>query len=81
MIIVPTAVEANQTESHQFLDLSRGGVNHTNHWLTLTLNFPVHQKQVRKHLNIVKHELGIIIFAPADWSADLNCILLTNLIQ
>ena len=62
MIIVSAAVEANQTEPHQLLNFSRGGVNHTNYRLTITLNFPVHQEQVRKHFNIVEHELGVIIF-------------------
>ena len=62
MIIVPAAVETNQTESHQLLDLSRSRVNHTNHRLAFTLDFPVHKKQIRKHLNIVEHELSIIVF-------------------
>ena len=62
MVVVSTAVEANQTESHQLFNLSRGRVNHTNHRLTLALDFPVHQEQVRKYLNIIEHELGIIIF-------------------
>ena len=44
MVIISTAVEPNQTEPHQFLNLGRCRVNHTDNRLSLTFDFPVYKE-------------------------------------
>ena len=61
MIIVSAAVKTDQTETHQFFNLSRSRVNHTNNRLSFAFNLPVYKEEVREHLNIIEHKLGIII--------------------
>ena len=62
MIIISPAVKPNQPESHQFLNLRWSRVNHTHHRLSFTLDFPVHKKQIRKYLDVIKYQFCFFIF-------------------
>ena len=61
MIVIPAAVESDKAEFQQLLNLSRCGVNHPDNRLPLTGNFPVDQKQVWEHLNVVKDDTCLIV--------------------
>ena len=58
VVIIPPAVEADESELHQALDVFRGRVDHPNHRLRAPRKFPVHEEKVREHLNIIKDEVG-----------------------
>ena len=58
VVIIPPAVEANESELHQALDVFRGRVDHPNHRLCASCKLPVHEKKVRKHLDIIKDEIS-----------------------
>lgn len=58
MVIVPPAVETDESELHQALDVFRGRVDHPNHRLCASRKLPVYEEKVRKHLNIIKDEVG-----------------------
>ena len=58
VVIIPPAVEADESELHQALDVFRGRVDHPNHRLCASCKLPVHEEKVRKHLNIIKDEVS-----------------------
>ena len=62
MIIIPSAVEANKPKLHKIFDLRSGRIDHTNHRLTFALELPVNEKEVRKHLNVVKDYRSFMIY-------------------
>ena len=62
MVVVPAAVEPDETELHQLLDFLGLRVNHPYNGLVGSFNFPVHQEQVREHLHVVKDELSLVVF-------------------
>ena len=58
MVIIPPAVEADESELHQALDVFRGRVDHPNHRLCASCKLPVNEEKVRKHLDIIKDEVS-----------------------
>ena len=62
MVVVPAAVEPDETEFHQLLDFLGLRVNHPYNGLVGPFNFPVHQEQVREHLHVVEDELSLVVF-------------------
>ena len=58
VVIVPPAVETDESELHQALDVFRGRVDHPNHRLCASRKLPVYEEKVWKHLNIIKDEVG-----------------------
>ena len=58
VVIIPPAVEADESELHQALDVFRGRVDHPNHRLCASRKLPVHEEKVRKHLDIIKDEVS-----------------------
>ena len=63
VVIVTTAVESNQLELDEFLDLFWLGVDHADNLLTSTLHLPVHQEEIREYLHIVKHDWLVPVFS------------------
>ena len=63
MVIVTTAVESNQLELDEFLDLFWLGVDHADNLLASTLHLPVHQEEVREYLHIVEYDWLVPIFS------------------
>ena len=63
MVIVTTAVESNQLELDEFLDLFWLGIDHADNLLTSTLYLPVHQKEIREYLHIVEYDRLVPIFS------------------
>ena len=63
VVIVTTAVESNQLELDEFLDLFWLGVNHADNLLTSTLYLPVDQEEIREYLHIVEYDWLIPIFS------------------
>ena len=61
MVIISTTVEPNQSIPHQILDLFRSRIDHANHGLSLALNLPVDQEQVREDLHIVKYQRLFVV--------------------
>ena len=55
MIVVPSAVEADQPVVHQILDFLRLRVDHPHDGIALARQFPVHQKQVWEDFHVVEH--------------------------
>ena len=61
VIVIPAAVEADQVELHQFLNLLGGGIDHPHHRRPRALELPVHQEQVGEDLHVVEHQLGLVV--------------------
>ena len=58
VIVVPPAVESDQLVLYQFLNFMGPGVDHPLA-LLITRILPVHQHQIREHLNIKEHDLVV----------------------
>ena len=63
MVIVTTAVESNQLELDEFLDLFWLRVDHADNLLASALHLPVHQEEIREYLHIVEYDWLIPIFS------------------
>ena len=61
MVVVPAAVEANQVELHQILNLLGGGVDHPHHRSPRALELPVYQEEVGEDLHVIEHQLGLVV--------------------
>ena len=62
MVVVPAAVEPDEAEFHQLLDLLGLRVNHPHDGLVGALDLPVHQEEVREYLHVVEHQFRIVVF-------------------
>ena len=62
MIIVSSAVEANETELHKILNLSRSRINHSDNWFALSSKFPVDKEQIREYLDIYERKFCVFVW-------------------
>lgn len=61
MIIISTAIETHELKPHQFLNLRRTWVNHSNYRFIFSLWLVVNKEQIREDLNIVKYQNSIVV--------------------
>ena len=61
VVVVPTAVETDQLHAHELLDLLRGRVDHSDNLIPISLELPVHQEQIREHLDIEEHDSLVVV--------------------
>ena len=61
MIIISTAIETHELKPHQFLNLRRTGVNHSNYRFIFALWLVVNKEQIREDLDIVKYQNSIVV--------------------